>query len=209
MKNRMLILLSTILFVGTANANLIINGSLTGPLANSGVPSGWSITSPSPDTNDATNAANAGNIYDVPASLSPDGGTWVGVARNASFIESFGQLVTGFTVGEQYELTWFNAHFGTANYIGDNSFSALIDGVSIGEGSSLSLDTNWLQESIIFTASATSHQLDFQLAYDAKAYLQIDGIVLEGLTTVPEPSTLIIFALGMIAVAARRFKRQS
>ena len=140
MKKNIIIVICAILFTGNVSATLIVNGSLTDFIANSGVPSGWSINSKSPDTNDVNNAANAGNIYDVSASVSPDGGTWVGVGREGTdFQESFGQLVTGFTIGKQYKLSWFDAHFGSAGFTSDNSFEAMIDGATIGEGSLLFL----------------------------------------------------------------------
>jgi hypothetical protein len=39
--------------------------------------------------------------------------------------------------------------------------------------------------------------------------VNLDNISLESQTSVPEPSTLAIFALGMIGLASRRFKKQS
>jgi hypothetical protein len=197
-----------------ANAGLITNGSLTGSTANNNVPAGWSKLTGSPDTNDILYAAGYLDLYMVSASLSPDGGTWVGVAKNDYLHESFGQIVSGLTVGSMYELTWFNAHFGADSgaygYNGNNSFSALLDGTSIGTGSLLSLGDNWAQESLIFTATSNSHQIGFGLSTSTAAYLQIDGISLREISAaVPEPSTLAIFALGMIGLASRRFKKQS
>jgi len=210
-RNILLPTLLALLPLQYAQANLIVNGSLTGPLTNGAVPTGWTVSSHSPDTNNEINAAGVGNIYNAPASSSPDGGTWVGIARSGtSFAESFGQLVTGFTVGLQYDLSWYAAHFGAlGSYIGENSIEALIDGVSIGTGSLLSVGQNWIVESLSFTATSTSHRLDFRLALDTQAYMQIDGISLTTNQTgdMPEPATAVLLGLGLAGIAYRRKSR--
>lgn len=192
-------------------APTILNGSLTGPIANNGVPAGWNIVNGSPDTMDQT--ANVGVPGSVGAAFvagptaSNDGGTWVGIGRDGNFIETFGQLVGGFTVGAQYTLFWEHANFGVGsglNYTGDNEIEVLLDGVSIGSGPVLGLDRLWHDESITFTATAASHRIDFQLGGLARSYHSIDGIGIRDAGQVPEPLSLSLVGLGLLGLAATR-----
>lgn len=201
-----------LLCVGSVHAALITNGSLTGSLANSVVPSGWSSLSGSPDTNNEINAAFSGNIYDTAAISSPDGGTWVGLAREGnSFVESFGQTVTGLNIGSQYALSWYDAHFGAlGTYNQNNSIEAFINGSSIGVGALLSVGSEWFLESLIFTAVTESIDLSFKLASGSKAYLQIDGISLESaVSAVPIPAAAFLFAPALLGFMGLRRKAKS
>lgn len=173
-------------------AQSIDNGSLTGPVANAAVPSGWSSLLESPDTNDENNAAGlaldpATIIWGVtPSGPSPDGGTWVGFAASdvGPFQESFGQTVTGLTIGVEYEISWYAANFGailnngTDEYLQVNEVDVLIDGTSTGTGGPLPVSPDWVSQSLTFVATAVSHEIAFQPSTLVKSYLQIDGIAL-------------------------------
>jgi hypothetical protein len=92
MNNTKIVVLTFCLFVGTANAvPIITNGSLSGDIDNGGVPLGWDVISPSPDTIDEN--SNVGflgnNTFQATPSASADGGTWVGMA---SLLVSLGQI---------------------------------------------------------------------------------------------------------------------
>ncbi|MDO9096405.1 MAG: PEP-CTERM sorting domain-containing protein [Rubrivivax sp.] len=189
-------------------APVLVNGSLTGSIANAGVPTGWSVTSPSPDTMDQDN--NVGGPFGgfgATPTASPDGGTWVGFARDGSFIESFGQVVAGFDVGSSYDLSWYHANFGytPGGYTGDNAVEVLLDGIVMGSGALRSLSEGWVDETISFVATAASHRIDFRLRETARSYHSIDGIRLSDSTgTVPEPLSLGLVAVGLLGVAASR-----
>ena len=60
---------------GAASPAGVVNGSLTGPIANGGVPPGWSVLANSPDTMDANNNVGVTGLLEFGAapSASPDG----------------------------------------------------------------------------------------------------------------------------------------
>ena len=200
---------ATVSMALTAQAATITNGSLTGPIANYGVPSGWVIVAGSPDTMDENHNVGTTGVpfQSAPSGPSPDGGTWVGIGRADSFIETFGQTVTGFSVGTQYVLSWYQGNFGAIvsppHYVLDNAIQVLIDGSPTGAGSVIPSGPDWSTDSIVFTATSVSHQIDFTLLNPDPAYISIDGIAL---SVVPEPATLSLLALGGLALISRRRK---
>lgn len=188
--------------VGSVSAQEFINnGSLTGPIANAAVPSGWTILAGSPDTMDETNNVAANVPFGVtPDGPSPDGGTWVGYANGAGgFQEIFGQTVTGLTIGEQYEISWYAGNFGAVtgtSYTETNSILVSLDGSPIGSGAPLPLASGWVSQSIVFTATATSHDVSFGLTNDVSSYLSIDGISLTASQPLPTPQDQAIPTLS-------------
>ena len=130
----------------TARAeSLVVNGSLNGSIANMDVPTGWTVLGGTPDTMDGGNNVGVAGATDfgvAPASASPDGGTWVGIGMNGSYVERFGQTLSGLSIGQTYTVSWFAGNFGlnrtsdTGNvqYLGSNAIDVLVDGVSIGHG---------------------------------------------------------------------------
>jgi hypothetical protein len=190
-------------------APVINNGSLTGSLGVNTVPGGWNINADSPDTNDATNNVGGFAAFGAtPSGPSPDGGTFVGVGRDDAddFNESFGQSVSGFVVGSQYELSWYAGNFGgevpsIPGYVAPNAIEVLLDGSPIGTGALLNLGSSWFAQSIVFTATAGTHQLDFQLAFGSRSYMDIDGI---NIAAVPEPATLALLGLALAGLGFAR-----
>lgn len=215
MKSYRLATLSVLLLAAfTASAeSLVVNGSLNGSIANMDVPTGWTVLGGTPDTVDPTsNVGVSGWLsFGVAPTASPDGGTWVGLGINGSYIEQFGQSLSGLTIGKTYTVSWQAANFGVNNhdnsYLGSNAIGVLLDGASIGQGSTLSLSSNWYTQSLTFVATSASQLLSFRLANSETAYLGIDGI---SVTTggvapaVPEPSTWLLMAMGVAAVGAMR-----
>jgi hypothetical protein len=109
-------LLSGIASLIVQAAPIVANGSLTGPIANGGVPPSWTLLSGSPDTMDQNNnvgVPGSTQFVVAPSGPSPNGGTWVGIGREGNgFIERFGQSISGFTVGAQYIVSWYFGNFG-------------------------------------------------------------------------------------------------
>lgn len=199
-----------LLLPSLAGAVSLVNGSLTGPIANNGVPPGWSILGGSPDTMDENNNVGVGTPFGIPPiGPSPDGGTWVGFAREGlGFVESFGQTISDFTVGQSYTLSWYAGNFGAQTgpgYVAPNAIEVLLSGAVVGSGALLPLGRIWYAEQISFVATAMSHQLAFRLRDNPAAYLSIDGISLQpSRVPLPAPILLLGAALGGLALVRRR-----
>lgn len=224
------LMLSATLMAQSAQAaiiELVTNGSLTGEVSNMGLPSDWTsglsnTTSPStPDTMDETHNTGIADFgFGASASLSPDGGTWVGIGRNFGITnENFYQAVSGFDVGKEYTLSWYDANFGIDHtytsgtqvaYTGTNQVLAtLINGSSIFSfaGSSRALGEGWFLNSFTFTPTLENYTLSFSLNNPTKSYLSIDGIsITTEVAAIPEPSTWAFLMVGLLAIGfeARR-----
>lgn len=193
-------------------APALVNGSLTGPLAFSSPPPGWSIVAVTPDTADQTHNTGTGTPaqYIAPASASPDGGTFVTIGASPAYgpapsdTEAFGQKVNGFTIGKSYTLTWYHANFGAVydflpQYPLDasNAIKVLADGITIGSGTVLGVGPGWVEESISFIAADTELDLTFTSfeiagtyadggsAMMNSSYQAIDGIRLTETPVIP------------------------
>lgn len=188
----------------------VTNGSLTGPIANGGVPPGWTLLLGSPDTNDVDHNVGGGTPFGIaPSGPSPDGGTWVGMGADIGFVERFGQDITGLTVGQTYTVSWYAGNFGAqtgGGYLGTNAIQVLLDGGASGHGDFLALGADWYAQSLNFTATASSMFLAFQLETSEKAYLSIDGI---SVGAVPEPSTYALMFAGIAAIGHVVRRRRS
>ena len=191
----------------TASSATLVNGSLTGSTGAGTVPTGWTINSVTPDT---TSSGIQPFPFTVNPGDSPDGGTWVGLARDNSLLESIGQTVTDFVVGAAYTLSWYVTNTGCCN----GGFSAAaeilsdIDGITMFTGTSRTIDGMWYKETYDFVATSVSHTLDFRLDFGNKAYMGIDGISLVKVAVVPIPASLplLAFALGGLGLMRRRKK---
>lgn len=197
--------------VGTSAQAQLVNGSLTGPIANNGTPTGWVTLSGSPDTMNALNNVGVSGLLDFGAtpSASPDGGTWVGIGSDVSFVERFGQTLSGLVVGTTYVLSWSAGNFGYSplGYVGANAIRASLDGLAIGTGATLALGSQWVSEAVTFTATSASQILSFQLDTSAHSYMSIDGIALAAVVPEPQSLALMLAGLACAGLAVRRGKR--
>ena len=188
-----------------ANADFI-NGSLEGQVGAGQVPAGWSINSITPDT---TSATNQPFTFNVNPGDSPDGGTWVALARNTNVFESFGQTVAGLIVGTTYEISYYVTNTGccSGGFSADAEILVDVDLTNVFTGTTRTQDGTWYQEAFNFTATAASHRFDFYLATGLNAYMGIDGISMVA-SDVPEPGTLALLGIGLIGVGMARRNRK-
>ncbi|MCP3983055.1 MAG: PEP-CTERM sorting domain-containing protein [bacterium] len=140
-------------------------------------------------------------LFGATPSPSPDGGAWVGLFTVGTAVEMFAQSVSGFSIGQSYEVSWYHSNFGYAASTNDVSIEMFVDGSSVGLGPSIALGTPWFSESITFVATATTHTIEFGSIGSGQAYSGIDGIAI---AQVPEPSTFALLSVGLVGRAAVR-----
>ncbi|AOW77323.1 hypothetical protein A3Q34_10915 [Colwellia sp. PAMC 20917] len=116
----------------------------------------------------------------------------------------FGYVEQSFAtnIGSLYELTysmigWSGGAGRVSAHLYNTGTTDLITGLSTGGG--------WVTGSFTFTASNTLTTLKLQNVSGAST---VDDVSLISVA-VPEPSTIAIFALGMIGLVSRRFKKQA
>jgi len=155
-------------------------------------------------------------------SLSPDGGAFVGLDGDPGFSGPLTQTITGLTVGDTYQLTFYWAGAELSNRTGYQTIQ--LTGSFGGDPFATPVFTNtnpvgtpglfsgWTQETFDFTANATSEVLSF-LAVGSPAnnlppFALLDGV---SLTSVPEPSTwaMMLAGFGGLGYAAFRRRRQT
>ena len=153
------------------------------------------------------NNGGTGPSY-IPAT-SPTGGNFVG-ADGGYIVGSLDQTVTGLTVGQKYVLSFYWAAGQQAGFNGATTESW---GVTFGGQTYNTVTVStpnhgfspWRQDTVTFTASATSQVLSF-LATGSPAgvppFSLLDGVTL---FAAPEPATWAVMIVGM--VGNRRFWR--
>lgn len=198
----------------TAHGQTLVNGSLTDTAAVSTPPAGWFAWS---DTADTADAAGPFNNTGTPWTLSPDGGTFVRMGRGASTMEGIGQVVSGFTIGQVYQVDFFATNLGfenavTAAWTGSDGYvEFFVDGVFEGSSSLLSkptLSTDptvWSAHTVTFIATDTTLELAFAAdrpgsAVEA-AYMGVDGI---RLSRVPTPGAFGVLGVASLVAGRRR-----
>lgn len=204
----------------TAQAQVIANPSLTGPVASGTAPIDWFAWQNTPDTVDA---GGPFNNTGVPWTLSPDGGTFVRGGGSSLFpsSEAIGQNITGFTIGDTYQVFFFQTNLGfehppTGNWLGEDGYWELVvNGTPTDTSTVLTKPTVatdpivWSTDTMTFVAPSTTVELAFVSRSSAAlaAYMGIDGIHFVPVSpSVPEPSTALLAmgaSLGLLAISRR------
>ena len=223
------LLFVSLLAVPASGASYIMNGSFESTtLSNSGFfttsdVADWSTNSYTflvfPGTAQ-TGIGNGVKLYagaapDIMPSTSPDGGNFV-AADGAYEVGKISQTMNGLTPGQQYDVTFYQAGAQQQGYNGattdrfevffgsDSQFSALMTNPSHDF-------QPWEQQTLTFTANATSEVLSF-LAVGTPSgvppFTLLDGVTVS--SAAPEPGYLLLVGIGLVAAGVvRRRKQQS
>lgn len=195
---------------------VILNGDMNGGIGMATAPTDWMVGQATPDV---VNASGPFNNTGTPWTESPNGGTFARMNGVGNFqSESITQNVSGFEVGQMYELSFYATNLGFENAFNgvfegfDGYFEFYVDGKLMANSDALSTQGSgdipivWTHQSVMFEALAT----DFLLEIRAEtvggefqiAYMGIDGI---NAALVPAPSALAM--MGLMGLSATRRKR--
>ena len=217
------------------SAIVFTNANLEGsPAVQTGVPTGWEFVPFDAPFNLATLANLAtGDIVDANGPAQASGlfgsahsGTtfYAGIHGSTSphtLQEGLQQTVSGFTVGQEYSFSFFQANVGHTNRQDDSgSWRVYADGVLIDTTAPTTspLAWNdpdkatsllWEERTVTFTATSESMTLSF-LAFDTDGDVVGTGGVYMGIDTfseitpVPEPAAALLGAFGLLGLLRRR-----
>lgn len=188
------------LAVGSANANLIVNGSFENP-ALSG--NSWSVFN---SIEGWTTIQGAGiEIQRNTVVDAQDGDQYVELdSHYNSWME---QTISGLTAGNEYYFSfWYQAR--TNNLYNDNGIDVYWNGILVMDISNiLASDAGWTEYTAVFTADSDVAALSFNADGTSNSLGGfIDNV---SLTSVPEPAPIALMALGIIGLVAARKRRAS
>ncbi len=195
---------------------VILNGDMNGGIGMATAPTDWMVGQATPDV---VNASGPFNNTGTPWTESPNGGTFARMNGVGNFqSESITQNVSGFEVGQMYELSFYATNLGfRVNSTGfwdgfDGVFEFYADGQLVAISDALSKQANsadpivWTLQSVMFEASASDFLLEIRAETTAGAlqiaYMGIDGL---DVALVPAPSALAL--MGLMGLSATRRKR--
>jgi hypothetical protein len=159
------------------------------------------------------NPAPGGNSPNGLPAASPAGGNFLALDSDPNFASPISQQITGLTPGAQYDVGFWtaNAQFrdGNGQNFSGASISQLL--VSLGPDNQSSPlvpiashgFSGWQHIDLIFTARSNSELLTF-LANSTTPGLPpaalLDGVTLNQVTAVPEPTSLWLTAAGLLGL---------
>jgi hypothetical protein len=148
---------------------------------------------------------------------SPDGGNFVAIDGSSSYATPLTQTINGLTIGSNYIVSFYQAAGQQYGYDGDTTERWKVTFGSAIQYSTLMSTPNhghvgWMSQALTFTATATSQVLSF-MAVGTPAglppFVFLDGVAVNQVGQVPEPGTMGLIALGLLAFpAARRLRRK-
>lgn len=153
-------------------------------------------------------------VYGPFPATSPDGGDFVLADGDPNYAGAFWQTIEGLTVGQTYELNFWQAAGQQLDFKGatterwqvsfgdDTRLSSLFELPEGGVGP-------WEKQTMLFTATSTSQVLKFLAVGTpggAPPISFLDGVSLQATGGVPEPTTwaMMLLGFGAVGFAARR-----
>jgi hypothetical protein len=145
--------------------------------------------------------------------VSPNGGNFVGADSAATYHNSISQSVSGLVVGQEYNLTFYQAAAQQKGFSGTTTDQWQVTfGSSPNQDSTLmnvatESDVAWNSQSMLFTASATTETLTFLALGTPNSdppFALLDGV---SLISVPEPASIALLGFGVAGIAGLRRRR--
>lgn len=179
---RFIKLIFLLFFLTNAKAQLVTNGSVSGaPCANSGInggnAAGWSGCGFSPDLCCLAMPSYVATSSVTPV-VSPDGGTWLGLAALGECAQT---TITGLTSGTTYTLYFCGACFGTGTSIYNQGPS--LPRISVVGSASVTVNipmtaSTWYRYQLVFVANAATMTLRCDHLTGSVSYASLDGFTL-------------------------------
>ncbi len=161
--------------------------------------------------NDAQDGHNT-YFYGGGPGVSPDGGNAY-TADGAHEVGIMEQSISGLTVGQTYQLSFYQASMEQAGYSG-----AFTGSWEVGFGNQLAFSqsmanpsqgyTGWTLQTMDFTATSMTQALLFAATATNSypPFLLMDGV---SLTAVPEPASIAMVGVGVLALVMLRRRRRT
>ena len=142
---------------------------------------------------------------------------WFGATDNGG-ITRLGQTLSGFTIGSSYTV-WFDmitehnddagrtGAYSILDFVGADISSAAFEAHCQDDVNTFfNCSTGWQEKSVSFMATATDITFTWRsdISIEPSWEFGFDNV---RLTSVPEPTTFVIFALGMFFLASRRLNK--
>jgi hypothetical protein len=161
-----------------------------------------------------TSADGGGQSFYVYPGSSPDGGNYVAIDADTTYSSPLTQTVTGFVVGQKYNVTFYQAAAQQTGFTGayNVQWQVSLGGTTL-NSTVMALpshgDVGWGSQLLTFTATAASMVLSFAPTDNAPSggppFALLDGI---NITETPEPGAFLLMGTGLIAVPlALRIRR--
>jgi hypothetical protein len=144
--------------------------------------------------------------------VSPDGGNAY-TADGGHEVGILGQAIYGLTVGQTYQLSFYQASMEQTGYPGGFTgdwqvgFGNQVQSSQQMVNASASY-TDWTEQTMDFTATSVNQALMFMASANNgyPPFLLLDGV---SLTAVPEPASIALVGVGVIGLLVLRRRRQS
>ncbi len=224
------ILAMTLTLVAAENvdaANLVVNGDFENTSVTAGQKQFFGLASVTGWTGgeNLTFIASPGtastvylDVYPGLPSTSPVGGNFLESDGDPSFHSTISQSISGLTVGQKYEVTFWQAAGQQNGFTGPTT-----EQWKVGLGSEYHYSHQyqlpqggtgpWEFQTLEFTATATTEVLSFLASgtpSGAPPISFLDGVSMQAVPeAVPEPSSLALVAFGIIGLGLARSRRQA